>query len=166
MSCTQLLNSLGRVIYNALDYGLSEEEERELSNPLEKLIEFMTVAEDDENTNVNNNVGARDESSDSLNVDEGIVDEQEWDEEEERGERLTGDMRNSSVDIECDNDRGYSGHRKSYRISELLKVRRIKNLYLGWAQVHSNYTPNVTFLSCSESLILTSAVRSCLLNCH
>ncbi|XP_059424557.1 protein spire homolog 1-like isoform X2 [Carassius carassius] len=41
-SCTQVIESLGVVIYKALDYGLKENEERELSPPLEQLIDLMT----------------------------------------------------------------------------------------------------------------------------
>ncbi|KAK1806396.1 hypothetical protein P4O66_004914 [Electrophorus voltai] len=43
-----VIESLGIMIYKALDYGLKENEERELSPPLEELIDFMTnVAEPD-----------------------------------------------------------------------------------------------------------------------
>lgn len=38
----QVIESLGIMIYKALDYGLKENEERELSAPLEELIAFMT----------------------------------------------------------------------------------------------------------------------------
>uniref|UniRef100_A0A3Q4GI09 Spire-type actin nucleation factor 1b n=1 Tax=Neolamprologus brichardi TaxID=32507 RepID=A0A3Q4GI09_NEOBR len=38
----QVLESLGIMIYKALDYGLKENEERELSPPLEQLIDLMT----------------------------------------------------------------------------------------------------------------------------
>ncbi|XP_031432238.1 protein spire homolog 1 isoform X5 [Clupea harengus] len=43
-ACTskQVIESLGIMIYKALDYGLKENEERELSPPLEKLIDLMT----------------------------------------------------------------------------------------------------------------------------
>uniref|UniRef100_UPI0037E7D760 protein spire homolog 1-like n=1 Tax=Semicossyphus pulcher TaxID=241346 RepID=UPI0037E7D760 len=37
-----VIESLGIMIYKALDYGLKENEERELSPPLEELIDFMT----------------------------------------------------------------------------------------------------------------------------
>lgn len=46
----QVIESLGIMIYKALDYGLKENEERELSPPLEHLITVMTnmaVAESD-----------------------------------------------------------------------------------------------------------------------
>lgn len=38
----QIIESLGIMIYKALDYGLKENEERELSPPLERLIDLMT----------------------------------------------------------------------------------------------------------------------------
>lgn len=38
----QVIESLGIMIYKALDYGLKENEERELSPPLEELIALMT----------------------------------------------------------------------------------------------------------------------------
>ncbi|MGH0142835.1 UNVERIFIED_CONTAM: hypothetical protein FKN15_036646 [Acipenser sinensis] len=45
---TAVIESLGIVIYKALDYGLKETEERELSPPLEHLIDHMTnVVEED-----------------------------------------------------------------------------------------------------------------------
>lgn len=37
------------MIYKALDYGLKENEERELSPPLERLIDMMTNIEEKEN---------------------------------------------------------------------------------------------------------------------
>ncbi|XP_056262015.1 protein spire homolog 1 isoform X2 [Pseudoliparis swirei] len=39
---TEVIESLGIMIYKALDYGLKETEERELSPPLEQLIDLMT----------------------------------------------------------------------------------------------------------------------------
>ncbi|XP_052345750.1 protein spire homolog 1-like isoform X4 [Oncorhynchus keta] len=39
---TEVIESLGIMIYKALDYGLKENEERELSPPLEQLIDLMT----------------------------------------------------------------------------------------------------------------------------
>lgn len=49
-SCTSLevIDSLGVMIYKALDYGLKENEERELSPPLERLIDMMTNIEETE----------------------------------------------------------------------------------------------------------------------
>ncbi|XP_019640184.1 PREDICTED: protein spire homolog 1-like isoform X9 [Branchiostoma belcheri] len=58
---SQLVYSLGLVVYRALDYGLSESEERELSHPLEDLIDRMTSNDND----------------DSQNHDEGIEDSDE-----------------------------------------------------------------------------------------
>ncbi|GAB5579342.1 protein spire homolog 1 isoform X5 [Prionailurus iriomotensis] len=48
---TEVIESLGIVIYKALDYGLKENEERELSPPLEQLIDHManTVEADGSN---------------------------------------------------------------------------------------------------------------------
>ncbi|XP_056876608.1 protein spire homolog 1 isoform X3 [Takifugu flavidus] len=44
----QVIDSLGVMIYKALDYGLKENEERELSPPLERLIDLMTNTGDTE----------------------------------------------------------------------------------------------------------------------
>ncbi|XP_077454798.1 protein spire homolog 1 isoform X4 [Stigmatopora argus] len=44
----EVIESLGIMIYKALDYGLKENEERELSPPLEQLIDMMTNIADDE----------------------------------------------------------------------------------------------------------------------
>uniref|UniRef100_A0A8C2CUR8 Protein spire homolog 1-like n=1 Tax=Cyprinus carpio TaxID=7962 RepID=A0A8C2CUR8_CYPCA len=44
----QVIESLGIMIYKALDYGLKENEERELSPPLEQLIDLMTNVADAE----------------------------------------------------------------------------------------------------------------------
>ncbi len=44
----QIIESLGLMIYKALDYGLKEHEERELSPPLEQLIDLMTNMADTE----------------------------------------------------------------------------------------------------------------------
>lgn len=44
----QIIESLGIMIYKALDYGLKEHEERELSPPLEQLIDLMTNMADTE----------------------------------------------------------------------------------------------------------------------
>ncbi|CAM4587525.1 unnamed protein product [Lepidochelys kempii] len=68
---TEIIESLGIIIYKALDYGLKENEERELSPPLEQLIDHMTntVAVD----------GNKDEGYEAL--DEGV--EEDEDEKEE-----------------------------------------------------------------------------------
>uniref|UniRef100_A0A3Q2ZU80 Spire-type actin nucleation factor 1a n=1 Tax=Kryptolebias marmoratus TaxID=37003 RepID=A0A3Q2ZU80_KRYMA len=49
-ACTSLevIDSLAIMIYKALDYGLKENEERELSPPLERLIDMMTNTEETE----------------------------------------------------------------------------------------------------------------------
>ncbi|KAF3833871.1 hypothetical protein F7725_025075 [Dissostichus mawsoni] len=44
----EVIDSLGVMIYKALDYGLKENEERELSPPLERLIDMMTNTEEAE----------------------------------------------------------------------------------------------------------------------
>ncbi|XP_037119747.1 protein spire homolog 1 isoform X1 [Syngnathus acus] len=45
-SSLEVIDSLGVMIYKALDYGLKENEERELSPPLERLIDMMTNAQE------------------------------------------------------------------------------------------------------------------------
>ncbi|XP_042539601.1 protein spire homolog 1 isoform X2 [Dipodomys spectabilis] len=64
---TEVIESLGIIIYKALDYGLKENEERELSPPLEQLIDNManTVEAD----------GSNDEGYGA--ADEGLEDEDE-----------------------------------------------------------------------------------------
>uniref|UniRef100_A0A672MGI9 Protein spire homolog 1-like n=1 Tax=Sinocyclocheilus grahami TaxID=75366 RepID=A0A672MGI9_SINGR len=47
-SSEKVIESLGIMIYKALDYGLKENEERELSPPLEQLIDLMTNVADAE----------------------------------------------------------------------------------------------------------------------
>ncbi|XP_056089883.1 protein spire homolog 1 isoform X8 [Rhinichthys klamathensis goyatoka] len=47
-SSIEIIESLGIMIYKALDYGLKEHEERELSPPLEQLIDLMTNMADTE----------------------------------------------------------------------------------------------------------------------
>ncbi|OCT76619.1 protein spire homolog 1 isoform X5 [Xenopus laevis] len=58
---TEVIVSLGIIIYKALDYGLKENEERELSPPLELLIDNMTNTE---------TAGSNDEGYDALDEDE------------------------------------------------------------------------------------------------
>uniref|UniRef100_A0ABM5GB65 Protein spire homolog 1 isoform X4 n=1 Tax=Pogona vitticeps TaxID=103695 RepID=A0ABM5GB65_9SAUR len=62
---TEVIESLGIIIYKALDYGLKENEERELSPPLEQLIDHMT--------NVTEAYGGKDEGYEAL--DDGVDDE-------------------------------------------------------------------------------------------
>lgn len=71
-SLLQVIESLGIIIYKALDYGLKDNEERELSPPLEQLIDHMT--------NTTETVGSRDEGYDAL--DEGEEDDNDDDQEE------------------------------------------------------------------------------------
>ncbi|XP_040288525.1 protein spire homolog 1 isoform X2 [Bufo bufo] len=59
---TEVIVSLGIIIYKALDYGLKDNEERELSPPLEQLIDNMT--------NVDEPDGSNDEGYDALDEEE------------------------------------------------------------------------------------------------
>ena len=52
---------MGRIIFEALDYGLQEEEERPLSEELEVLIDTMTRTEDDEESTNSGSHSADDE---------------------------------------------------------------------------------------------------------
>lgn len=70
----EVIDSLGVMIYKALDYGLKENEERELSPPLERLIDMMT------NTEKNESDSCPDEGY------EATEEEDECEEEEEEGE--------------------------------------------------------------------------------
>ncbi|XP_068419860.1 protein spire homolog 1 isoform X1 [Eschrichtius robustus] len=64
---TEVIESLGIIIYKALDYGLKENEERELSPPLEQLIDRMAnTAEAD---------GSNDEGYEA--ADEGLEEEED-----------------------------------------------------------------------------------------
>ncbi|XP_061677378.1 protein spire homolog 1 isoform X8 [Syngnathoides biaculeatus] len=66
----EVIDSLGVMIYKALDYGLKVNEERELSPPLERLIDLMTNTQEAE--------------SDDACPDEGYEATEEEEEEEER----------------------------------------------------------------------------------
>ncbi|XP_061902804.1 protein spire homolog 1-like isoform X2 [Entelurus aequoreus] len=72
----EVMDSLGVMIYKALDFGLKENEERELSPPLERLIDMMTNPQ---------------EAEGDLCPDEGYeaTEEEEEDEEEEEERALT-----------------------------------------------------------------------------
>ncbi|XP_035421251.1 protein spire homolog 1 isoform X2 [Cygnus atratus] len=74
LHCTEMevIESLGIIIYKALDYGLKDNEERELSPPLEQLIDHMT--------NTTETDGSRDEGYDAL--DEGVEDDDDDDKAE------------------------------------------------------------------------------------
>ncbi|XP_055067532.2 protein spire homolog 1 [Misgurnus anguillicaudatus] len=64
-STQQVIESLGIVIYKALDYGLHESEERELSPPLERLIDLMTnVAETESDSCTDEGYEAAEEEED------------------------------------------------------------------------------------------------------
>ncbi|KAG8571298.1 hypothetical protein GDO81_011588 [Engystomops pustulosus] len=63
---TEVIVSLGIIIYKALDYGLKDNEERELSPPLEQLIDNMT--------NVDETDGSNDEGYDALDEEEEDTD--------------------------------------------------------------------------------------------
>ncbi|XP_064909159.1 protein spire homolog 1 isoform X4 [Columba livia] len=75
LHCTEMevIESLGIIIYKALDYGLKDNEERELSPPLEQLIDHMT--------NTTETDGSRDEGYDAL--DEGVEDDDDDNDKEE-----------------------------------------------------------------------------------
>ncbi|XP_061450975.1 protein spire homolog 1 isoform X2 [Rhineura floridana] len=64
---TEVIESLAIIIYKALDYGLKENEERELSPPLEQLIDHMTNTVEAD--------GSKDEGYEAL--DEGVEEENE-----------------------------------------------------------------------------------------
>nr|XP_046273598.1 protein spire homolog 1 isoform X2 [Scatophagus argus] len=85
---SEVIDSLGVMIYKALDYGLKENEERELTPPLERLIDMMTNSEETE--------------SDPC-PDEGYEATEEEDEceEEEEEEELISATTTSSVSRIC-----------------------------------------------------------------
>ncbi|XP_075069374.1 protein spire homolog 1 isoform X3 [Mixophyes fleayi] len=66
---TEVIVSLGVIIYKALDYGLKDNEERELSPPLERLIDNMT--------NVDETDGSNDEGYDALDEEDEDASEKE-----------------------------------------------------------------------------------------
>ncbi|XP_014462095.1 protein spire homolog 1 isoform X2 [Alligator mississippiensis] len=70
---TEIIESLGIIIYKALDYGLKENEERELSPPLERLIDHMTNTVEAD--------GGKDEGYEAL--DEGVEEDDEDEKEVE-----------------------------------------------------------------------------------
>ncbi|KAK3564858.1 hypothetical protein QTP86_030431, partial [Hemibagrus guttatus] len=72
---SQLVQSMGVAIYRALDWGLADNEERDLSPQLEQLIERMVAQEDDEFA----------ECLSSTTKDEGYSGPEDEDEEEEAG---------------------------------------------------------------------------------
>lgn len=76
-SCLQLVQSLGVAIYRALDWGLDENEERELSPQLESLIERMAGGDQNQEGTSSAGSGAS---------DEGYSGQEEEEEEEEKEE--------------------------------------------------------------------------------
>ncbi|KAM5157213.1 protein spire homolog 1 isoform 2-T2 [Mantella aurantiaca] len=66
---TEVIVSLGIIIYKALDYGLKDNEERELSPPLERLIDNMT--------NIDETDGSTDEGYDALDEEDEDASEKE-----------------------------------------------------------------------------------------
>ncbi|XP_072267574.1 protein spire homolog 1 isoform X4 [Pyxicephalus adspersus] len=66
---TEVIVSLGIIIYKALDYGLKDNEERELSPPLERLIDNMT--------NIEETDGSTDEGYDALDEEDEDASEKE-----------------------------------------------------------------------------------------
>ncbi|XP_045892442.1 protein spire homolog 2 isoform X1 [Micropterus dolomieu] len=71
----QLVHSLGVAIYRALDWGLDDSEERELSPQLERLIERMAAGDQDEEG---------DSTAGNGTTDEGYSGQEEEEEEEEQ----------------------------------------------------------------------------------
>ena len=61
VSCFQLVQSLGVVVFQALDFGLSDTEEQKLSPALEQLIEQMTGSDSDDDKRGDNDDDADDE---------------------------------------------------------------------------------------------------------
>ena len=89
------MDALGRVIYQSLDYGFNAEEERELSHPLEALIDAMTMSED-----ADDDAGDADkQSNDTLNSDEGIEDGACSEDEEEMRKRGGGALDGKITDF-------------------------------------------------------------------
>ncbi|XP_022254835.1 protein spire homolog 1-like [Limulus polyphemus] len=70
-SVYKIVASLGLVIFRALDYGLCEDEERNLSQNLEILIDRMTSADPDDASNADDSDSSGDDAK-SQNADEGI----------------------------------------------------------------------------------------------
>ncbi|XP_062266277.1 protein spire homolog 1 isoform X5 [Platichthys flesus] len=73
----EVIDSLGVMIYKALDFGLKENEERELSPPLERLIDMMTNNEETEND------PCPDEGYEATEEEDECEGEEEEEEEEE-----------------------------------------------------------------------------------
>ncbi|CAN9504039.1 unnamed protein product [Ophioblennius macclurei] len=69
----EVIDSLGVMIYKALDYGLKENEERELSPPLERLIDLMTNPEGKESDSCPDEGYEATEEEDECEEEEEIV---------------------------------------------------------------------------------------------
>ncbi|XP_071786023.1 protein spire homolog 1-like isoform X1 [Asterias amurensis] len=82
---SEMVNSLGLIVYQALDYGCHEEEERVLSGPLESMIDHMTNMGDGEDEEEEDK-----KSQSSANTDEGIVDGHESDDLDENENTKSG----------------------------------------------------------------------------
>ncbi|KAK2830357.1 hypothetical protein Q5P01_018288 [Channa striata] len=80
----EVIDSLGVMIYKALDYGLKESEERELSPPLEHLIDMMTNNEETESD------PCPDEGYEATEEEEEEEEEDEDEEEEPVSATTTG----------------------------------------------------------------------------
>ncbi|MCI4380423.1 hypothetical protein PGIGA_G00239630 [Pangasianodon gigas] len=74
---SQLVRSMGVAIYRALDWGLADSEERELSPQLERLIERMVAGEDDESAACISNATKDEGYSGPEDEDEEEVEEEE-----------------------------------------------------------------------------------------
>ncbi|MED6241071.1 Protein spire 1 [Ataeniobius toweri] len=74
-ACTSLevIDSLGVMIYKALDYGLKENEERELSPPLERLIDMMTNTKEMESDPPDEGYEATEDECEEDDGDEELV---------------------------------------------------------------------------------------------
>lgn len=66
----QLVQSMGVAIYHALDWGLNDSEERELSPQLEQLIEFMVGGQDSSESKHCGSNAAKDEGYSGQDEDE------------------------------------------------------------------------------------------------
>ncbi|MEQ2272472.1 Protein spire 1 [Xenotaenia resolanae] len=69
----QVIDSLGVMIYKALDYGLKENEERELSPPLERLIDMMTNTKEMESDPPDEGYEATEDECEEDDGDEELV---------------------------------------------------------------------------------------------
>ncbi|TNN85671.1 Protein spire 1 [Liparis tanakae] len=87
----EVIDSLGIMIYKALDYGLKENEERELSPPLERLIDMMT------NADKNQSDPCPDEGYEATEEEDECEEDQEEEEEEEEPVSATTTSSVSSI---------------------------------------------------------------------